>query len=60
MVIDDLNITEGTFTLRCKTGFGQHKSINTAYTEIKDGIVTLVKQVILRKIELNQVEKLLQ
>tara|TARA_B110000914_G_scaffold178861_1_gene160754 strand:- start:380 stop:1171 length:792 start_codon:yes stop_codon:yes gene_type:complete len=59
-IIDDLKITEKTFTLRYKTGFGKHKSINTTYTEIKDGIVTLVKQVVLRKIELNQVEKLLQ
>jgi hypothetical protein len=59
-IIDDLKSTERSFKLRYKNGFGKYTSINTTYTEIKDGIVTRVKQVVLRKIKLNQVEKLLQ
>lgn len=58
-IIDYLEITEGKYNLRYKNGHGQYKSIKTTYVEIKDGIVKLIKKLVLRKIKLNQVEKLL-
>lgn len=57
--IDYLEATEETCNLRYKDGLGRYKPIKTTYAEIKDGIVTLVKNRVLRKIKLNQVEKLL-
>jgi hypothetical protein len=58
-MINDLDTTEETCNLSYKSGFGQSSTTKTTYAEINDGIVTLVKNRVLREIKLNQVEKLL-